>query len=197
MLLHSQPAGFQDETLDRLGVPASKRLRLSKNFVHQFERLIVPDMPYPLRQIAPWTCDWARELFPERAGGPKRLYLSRRGAQRRRLINEPELEAQLKQRGFVSVQPETLSRGRKQANAFSAATCVVAPHGAGLANMAFTPPNALLVEFFHPDNQNQTYRNLAAARGLRYTGLVGPPHASTLTKLTSARRNLKLILRKY
>jgi len=69
VLLHSRPTRFQDETLDRLEVPTAKRLRPSKNFIHQFERLVVPAMPYPLRQIAPWTCEWARSLFPERSGG--------------------------------------------------------------------------------------------------------------------------------
>ena len=172
VLLHSQPHHFQDETLDRLNVPTAKRLRCNKNFVYQFDRLVVPAMPFPLWQVAPWTCDWVRTLFPERGGGPERIYLSRRRATRRRLVNEAELEARLENLGFVCVRPETLSVA-EQAARFSAAKQVVAPHGAGLANMVFAPPGALLVELFHPDNQNQTYRNLAAACGLRYAGVVG------------------------
>jgi capsular polysaccharide biosynthesis protein len=172
VLLHNPPANFQDEILDRLNVPATKRLRCSKNFIHQFERLVVPAMPYPLWQIPPWVCDWVRSLFPERGGGPEKIYLSRRGTQRRRLVNEAELEAALESRGFFCAQPEKLSVAG-QAKLFGSAKFVVSPHGAGLANLVFTPPGALLVELFHPDNQNQTYRNLAAACGLRYAGYVG------------------------
>jgi len=172
VLLHSKAFCFQDETLDRLNVPREKRLRCNKNFVHQFDRLVVPAMPFPLRQITPWVCEWVCSLFPERSGGPERIYLSRRRAKRRRLVNEAELEARLGRMGFVCLQPELRSVA-EQAALFSAAKWVVAPHGAGLANLVFAPPGALLVELFHPDNQNQTYRNLARACGLRYASLVG------------------------
>ena len=172
VLLHSQSCHFQDETLDRLNVPEAKRLRCNKNRVYQFDRLVVPAMPFPLWQVAPWTCEWVRSLFPERRGGPERIYLSRRSATRRRLVNEAELEARLEEMGVACVQPEMMSVA-EQAASFSAAKWVVAPHGAGLANMVFAPIGALLVELFHPDKQNQTYRNLAAACGLRYASFVG------------------------
>jgi capsular polysaccharide biosynthesis protein len=175
VLLHSQPCRFQDETLDLLGVPRAKRLRCAKRFVHQFDRLVVPAMPFtpfPARQIAPWICEWGRSLFPERTAGPVRLYLSRRGAQKRRLVNELELEARLKHLGFAIVQPEQLPVA-EQAKLLGSATCIVAPHGAGLTNMLFAPPGARLIELLHPDFQSTCYKNLAAACGLPYTALVG------------------------
>lgn len=172
VLLHSRPSRFQEETLDRLGVPAARRLRPSKNFVHQFERLVVPVMPFPTWQVARWACDWVRSLFPERRSGPERIYLTRRSAPGRRLINEPELEAALERLGFACVQPEKLPVA-EQANLFSAAQCVVSPHGAGLTNLVFAPPGTLLVELFHPDKCTPVYQNLAAACGLRYASFVG------------------------
>jgi capsular polysaccharide biosynthesis protein len=172
VLLHSRPASFQDEILDRIGVLPTKRLRCGKGFAHQFERLVVPAMPFPLWQTAPWACEFVRSLFPERGGGPEKIYLSRRGAARRRLVNEAGLEAALEARGFVCVRPEKLSVAA-QAKMFGSVKCVVSPHGAGLANLVFTPPGALVVELLHPDNHNPTYQNLAAACGLRYAGLAG------------------------
>ncbi len=172
VLLHSRALKFQDEILDRMKIPAEKRLRCGKGFVHQFERLVVPAMPYALRQIAPWTCDYVRSLFPDRTGGPEKIYLARRGSPRRRLVNETELETQLHALGFVSVQPENLSVA-EQAKLFGSAKCVVASHGAGLVNLAFAAPGTLLVELFHPDILRPTYKNLAAACGLRYVGLIG------------------------
>jgi capsular polysaccharide biosynthesis protein len=181
VLLHSRTANFQEEMLDQLKIPAAKRLRCSKNFVHQFDRLVVPSMPYPLRQIAPWVCDWLRSFFPDQRGGPERIYLSRRRARRRRLVNEAELESKLQSLGFISVLPEQMPSVAEQAKMFASAKCVVAPHGAGLTNMVFAPPDALLVELFHPDILRPTYKNLAAARGLRYTALIGE-HAGDLSQ---------------
>jgi capsular polysaccharide biosynthesis protein len=172
VLLHSRPTKFQEELLNLLQVPVDKRLRCSKNFVHHFERLVVPGMPYPLRQVAPWSCEWVRSLFPHRSGGPERIYLARHGAHRRRMVNESQLEKKLEALGFVSIRPECLPVA-EQARMFGAAKCVVAAHGAGLANMVFAPAGALLIELFHPDVLRPTYKNLSTACGLQYTAVVG------------------------
>jgi hypothetical protein len=171
VLLHSQPVPFQDEVLDLLEIPVSKRLRCSKNFVHQFERLVVPSMPFILEEIPPWVCVWVRSLFPGQADGPDKIYL-RRGPGRRRLVNEAELETELQKRGFVSVQPDRLSVA-EQAKILSSARSVVAPHGAALTNMVFAPTGALLLDLFHPGHKNRCLINLAGSCGHRYLSLDG------------------------
>jgi capsular polysaccharide biosynthesis protein len=172
---HSSP--FQDEVLDRLNVPEAKRLHCSKNFIHQFDRLFVPSMPFPLEEVSAWACAYVRSLFPEKATGPEKIYL-RRGAGRRQLTNETELESALKNLGFVSIQPDQLSVA-EQASQLSSARCVVAPHGAALTNLLFAPPGALLLELFHPQHKNRCYVNLAAACGHRYASLDGLPTNQT------------------
>ena len=171
ILLPSRPTRFQDETLDRLGVPPGKRLRCSKNFAHQFERLIVPAMPFPLEEVSPWACAWVRSLFPQKGSGPEKIYL-RRGLGRRRLANESELESALKGRGFVPIQTDELTVA-EQSRLLSSAGCVVAPHGAALTNMIFAPPGATLLELFHPNHKNRCYINLATECGHRYACLDG------------------------
>ena len=173
LLLHSRPCAFQDETLDWLGVPAAKRLRCSKNIVHQFERLVVPTMPFPVWETPAWVCEWLRSLVPRQSPtGPEKIFLSRRGASRRQLANEADLRVALEARGFVTVQAERLSV-LEQARLVSAAKCVVAPHGAALTNMVFAPPGALLFELFHPQHKNRCYASLAAACGHHYASLEG------------------------
>jgi capsular polysaccharide biosynthesis protein len=172
VLLHGRPCRFQDETLDWLGVPAAKRLRCSKHFIHQFERLVVPTMPFARRTNSAWVGAWLRSLVAAVNTGPEKIYLSRRGAAGRQLTNEEELAAALKPQGFVMVQPEKLSVA-EQARLLGAARCVVAPHGAALANLAFAPPGARLLELFHPEHKNRVYENLAAACGHRYASLDG------------------------
>jgi hypothetical protein len=172
VLLHSQPRRFQDETLDWLDVPTTKRLRCSKNFIHQFERLVVPAMPFPLEEVSTWACAWLRSLVPKKTSGPEKVFLSRRGVGARQLANDPELQKALESRGFVSIQPEKLLVA-EQAQLLSGARCVVAPHGAALTNLVFAPPGALLLELFHPQHKNRCYVNLAAACGHRYASLDG------------------------
>jgi Glycosyltransferase 61 len=172
VLLPGQASPFEDELLDRLGIPPNRRLRCSKNFIHQFERLVVPAMPFPHRQVPAWVCAWVRSLFPNSSSGPEKIFISRGGRRRRLLLNEAELEARLQREGFISVQPERFSVA-EQARLFGSAKCVVAAHGAGLANMVFAPANALVVELFHPDHIRLFYERLAASAGLRYASVIG------------------------
>ncbi len=181
VLLNASGPPFQDETLDRMGVPKDKRFRCSTHFLFQFERLMVPDMPLPMFMVPRWACNWVRSLFPERdPNAPKLLYVSRRAASRRRVANELMLEPQLQKLGFAIAQPELLAVV-EQAKLFSAAECIVAPHGAGLTNIVFAPAGAHLVELFHPNATAVFYRELARVCGLRYTRLTGSPSGSPKT----------------
>ena len=87
------------------------------------------------------------------------------------------VEPHLKKLGFATVQPERLGLV-EQAKLFSAAECIVAPHGAGLANIVFAPTGAHLVELFHPDAKAVCYQELAQVCGLRYSRLTGHPGGS-------------------
>ena len=173
---------FQDECLDRLNIPPGKRAYGSRRFVHQFERLIVPAMPFPSDEVPPWVCAWLRSLFSEKARGPDKIYLLRNSPQRR-LANEAELVSALKRLGFVSIEADRLTVA-EQARLMSSARCVLSPHGAALANIVFAPPGASVLELFHPQYKNRCYANLAAAAGLHYSSLDGratnPPAAREL-----------------
>ncbi|MBU4433086.1 MAG: DUF563 domain-containing protein, partial [Alphaproteobacteria bacterium] len=82
--------------------------------------------------------------------GLRRLYVSRRGDDKRLMINEAELEAELEARGFTVVRPETLPVARQIA-LFRDADIIVAPTGAALANALFCKPDAKVFEI-QPSN---------------------------------------------
>ena len=73
--------------------------------------------------------------LPIAPNGPRRIYISRRG-KKRKLINEDELERVLRHFGFAIILPETLPVA-KQIIVFRSAKVIVAPTGAGLANLLY------------------------------------------------------------
>ena len=197
VLLNASAPQFQADLLDRMGVPLNKRLGCSTSSLLQFDKLVVPDMPLPKFKVPGWAATWVRSLVPERdPKAPRLLYVSRRAASRRRLANEPDLEPRLKEMGFSIVQPERLGLV-EQAKLFSAADCIVAPHGAGLTNVVFAPPGAHLVELFHPNAAAVCYQELALLGGLRYWRLTGQPSGSPRMAdfIIDVRELLDLILR--
>jgi len=169
VLLHPKPSRFQEEVLDRLNVPKTKRLRCGKYFVHQFERLVVPAKPP--HGADKWVCSYLRSLFPEKSNGPVKLYL-RRGAGRRRLVNETNIEAALAEMGFVSIEPGRLTVS-EQAKSLGLARCIVAPHGAALTNLIFAPAGARVLELTHPGHKNECFPLIAATCGHQYAGIEG------------------------
>lgn len=76
---------------------------------------------------------------------PRRLYLSRRGQPMRVMVNEAELEAALRRRGFTIVRPERLTPAEQIALARDAQV-IVGPTGAAFANALFAPAGAKVVE---------------------------------------------------
>lgn len=87
-------------------------------------------------------CGLAEDIVPD---GPRRLYLSRArfwGA--KRLLNEPEVEALMRDLGFTVVHPETLSFP-EQMRLFRAAEVIVAEYGSVLHNALFARPGTRVI----------------------------------------------------
>lgn len=122
----------------------------------------------------PLTARWLRATYlrsPEPPQG-RRLYVTRRAAASRRLRNEDDLLCRLEPLGFEVVDPTRLPFD-EQVSTFQGASAVVAPHGAGLANLAFCPAGAAVVELCVPGYAQLTYEWLSALGGLRYRPVLG------------------------
>ncbi|MBC7923139.1 MAG: glycosyltransferase family 61 protein, partial [Ferruginibacter sp.] len=102
----------------------------------------------------------------------KRLYVSRRHAPNRRVVNEEAVVRLLTSLGFEVVTTETMSVV-EQASRFADAGCVVAPHGAGLTNLVFCSPGTKVVDVFSPHWVNPCYWVLSRQAGLEYHYLIG------------------------
>lgn len=110
---------------------------------------------------------------------PELLYISRSKAKRRKIANENECTALLKQLGFEIVCLEDLTL-RQQANLCRNAKVLVANHGAGLTNMLFMRARTKVVELRKEgDNSNNCFYALASALGIDYFYLIcGAPKPS-------------------
>ena len=118
---------------------------------------------------------------------PAAFYIDRRGTAARPLLNETELVEALAPLGIVPVALEHLAP-REQIALFRNARLIVAPHGAGLANLVFARPGCRVIELQMNAYCNWCFRRLAALKGLAYDcipgraagqwlDLAGPVHA--------------------
>ena len=104
--------------------------------------------------------------MPERTP-TARVFVSRRSARGRRLVDEAGLMPLLARHGFEAVEMERL--GLDEQIALMGRTAVLlAPHGAGLTNMLFCPPGAKIIEIGDPDYPNPNFYAMAAALGHPY-----------------------------
>jgi len=174
--------------LDEVGLVVSRRLprshresleRLGVDRWLAYEDGLTPDVlvwPRPVAHTgrpARWACVWLREQV---LGSPApepgaRVYITRRDAASRRVVNESDVVALLRRHGFDVVQPERLAF-TEQAELFARAAVVVAPHGSANTNTLFAS-RTTLVEFFEPGYVTGCYYALSQALGNPYWYLVG------------------------
>ena len=138
----------------------------------QCEQLVVPSVDgAPTPRAVERLLAFVGPLDDQTSPFGERIYISRENARRRRVANEAELWPQLSARGFVKLKLEELT-WREQINAFRHARIVVAPHGAGLANLVFCQAGATVAELFNRSYVNPCFWQVAALRNLDYRPLV-------------------------
>ncbi|MEN9229429.1 MAG: glycosyltransferase 61 family protein [Thermostichus sp. DG02_5_bins_236] len=178
ILIHGyQGKPFQQQTLATLGIPSERILsfeQLGGSHV-QAQTLIVPSTAGPVGCLTPRGLQvlqqWVQPSLSQ--SYPRRIYISRRSARWRRVINEAEVLACLQPWGFVSVQMETLSL-QEQIALMQGAEAVIGIHGAGLTNLAFCRPHTLVIEILPSNALLPYFWTIAQVAGLRYFPLVAP-----------------------
>lgn len=113
----------------------------------------------------------------------RKIYVARFDAKNaRHLVNEEMLAERLRIQGFDIITPGQLSY-EEQVEVFSQADVVVGAHGAGLTNIVFCEPGALVVEIF-PEyyffDKKQAYRNHAHIGCLNYACYVSNQYISEI-----------------
>ena len=143
---------------------------LPPHFTRHFEKK--PGTDYKsFMNVKPWFPDWTlphdydllRSLFAPHMQVRRpglRIYVSRRDAGSRRVVNEDALLEKLLPLNFIPITMSSLSV-KEQISVFSQADIVVAPHGAALTYMTFMDPGATVIELNGPTQGKRHYSHIA------------------------------------
>jgi len=167
---------FQQESLERLGIPGGRVRLLEPGKAFLLESAILPSLPNPPGIPSLEAVSFLRKIWPAHGcrGGKRMLYLRRTAPVGRLLENEGEILGWLKQQGFTPVDGGRLSV-REQSQLIHEACVVVAPHGGALTNLVFAGQGTKVIELFGGDYVNACYRNLAGVLGLEYGAVLEEP----------------------
>jgi len=166
-----QSRRFQLEACAHLGLPAEKIIDTAATPFLRAEHLVLPRR---VDMFEGWIVPWLRESLlslGQKASfaqsPPRRIYISRRQATSRGVVNDEELLGLLHAHGFTEVRLEELGLA-EQIALFGHAEAIVAPHGAGLTNLIFCASGTLVVELIAEGYNSDLYPRLGEARQLNY-----------------------------
>ncbi len=168
-------SGYQRQILELAGI-TGPFVQPRADRTIRADRLLVPSTPNQDLDAPRSATEWLRKRLPPsgRTGTPARLYLSR-GQQPggRRYLQESVLWPRLEARGFVMLDPGTLTV-QEQIDVFFGAEVIIAPHGAALTNLTWSRPGVRVLELFAGSYVHLGLWTIAEAiGGIHYRYLVG------------------------
>ncbi|HSI56463.1 MAG TPA: glycosyltransferase family 61 protein [Ideonella sp.] len=104
------------------------------------------------------------------------VFISRRQAMDRPLIDEDEIMAVAERMGFFIVEPELLNLA-EQVKLFGNARGIAAPPGAGFSNLMFAGAGARVLSIFKEEESQATFVDLSLVRGQQHRWLLGRTEA--------------------
>ncbi len=163
------PKRFHLATLAALGVKEDRIVVLDESVSYRCEVLFQTTVSHSISP-APQAVDWLRQLYLSNQtphNKKRKLYISRGDTGWRKVVNEAELEAFLRNHGYQSVQLAELKFGEQTA-LLNSASHVISPHGAGFTNLCFCQPNCHVLEIFPPKWTSLCYLYLSDIVGADY-----------------------------
>jgi len=156
LIINSNPTSWQIESLEILGFGPDDYTQW-ETAKAKVKKLVVPSFRRQGEWVAPSALHWLRQRIlnnlplgeGDQLSFSPNVYISRAKASGRRVINEDEVVEFLRPLGFVSYSLEDLSFV-EQVRLFSTAKMIIAPHGAGLTNIIFSPNETTVIEFVTP-----------------------------------------------
>jgi hypothetical protein len=176
-LLLADDHPYYREVLSLAGLAERTIIPAAHAFTLRADRLLVSsNLHRDFRHPAHWGSAWATEflrkrLVTDRPSEGRRVFVSRKDASSRRILNGDSVEQEFLSRGFEVLSLTGLPAA-EQIRIFAAAGWVAGLHGAGLANILFAPSAAKVLEIIPPFVATEAYWLLASQMGQQYWALV-------------------------
>lgn len=146
--------------------PLKNIVYLKRNRLYRVRKLTLPSAVGSGARLGKATMSGLRDFFHRHleqrdfseARYPKRIFISRKGAKVRRILNEAKVLGALAAFGVEAVHLENYDFW-EQVALLKNAELVIAPHGAGLSNICFMYPGSVVLELF-ADIVRPHYRNM-------------------------------------
>ena len=152
-----------------------KLIIMNNNNAYNVEELIVAGPLSEMSKPTQLQVNLLRKFFlkePIRYSPNSKIYVSRTGSKRRRVINEFQIEKYFYSLGFRIIRTETLSF-TEQINLFRNASVVVGLHGAGLTNTIFMNKKTEVIELVKDANStNNIFYDLAKLNDSDYSCVI-------------------------
>lgn len=149
--------------------------------------------------IYPGAYTWTRSVFDffgqfaKRETKPhRRIYISRLGS-RREFSNELEIQEVAVRCGYEVIYPESLSI-EDQIQTFSAASTIVAGHGAGLAHLAFMSSGTRLLELFPRYMIKPDYYLRSRSNSTEYSFIIADTAGNINTSVLESRLRMNRVI---
>ena len=167
---------FNRASLEAAGFPPDSIIPAEPMTLYRTDELLAASV---VRGITPANFACAREIYLKAAGPvpapstPVRLYISRAKATSRKIVNEAELEEELRQRGFRIAFFEELPFAEQLA-LISQAEIIVSAHGAAWTLVVVARPGTPAIEILpagleaEDPGSYHLFRNLCHEAGLDY-----------------------------
>jgi len=189
-LVREMNTSFHKETLERLGIDASRVVETKKDHRIECEKLLLINIDNGVNmRMNRFIPTWMKHLYPPEypVGSRIKLYISRPEGVRRGVANEAELLPILRKAGYTISPMEGLSVN-EQSQLLARADVVISPHGGALTNMVFCQPGIKIVELFGR-HVYPFYYGLAQMCGHEYHAIVeNSEDYPRLIKLSEARK---------
>lgn len=185
-------APYERETLALAGIPAEKLVPVSAASHFRCEKVVTTSLRehHWQHSLPAWVPAYLRELTGVNQAGvghSRRLYLSRKTASFRRVLNEAELRPVLEAHGFEIVDPGNLPV-REQAALFASAEAIVSPHSSAMTNLVFCRTGIPVLEIFPADYFDVSFWTAASTVQARYYALLGERVGKAPSILIEGRR---------
>lgn len=165
-----QDHAFQRESVNALGIDPKKIIAAKRSSHIAADRILA--VTWQGQSVTPSRVQAIQNAFscidlPGSRASSTRIYISRKRSRVRRIENEHALIQVLRANDFKILSLEDMTL-QDQIAAFRSAEIIVAPHGAGLANLCFCRPGTKVLEITTPFRVLNLFTRLANVAELEF-----------------------------